>query len=426
MKIAIIGGGIAGNSAAWLLSQAHDIRLFEAGGKLGGHSNTVQIDGHPAIDTGFIVYNEATYPNLIALFDHLGVETVKTDMSFAASISNGHVEYSGDRMFGQWSNVFKPSHYKMILDILRFYKESPALLESADADLSLGEYLEAKRYSKAFIDLHILPMAAAIWSTGSSDVREFPAKSFIRFFVNHGLMQIRNRPQWYTVKGGSRNYVEKLSAGFKDKIKLGTAVRSVKREGDGVMIVDDKGEIHNFDEVVIAAHSDQALAMLEGPSDQEREVLSCFPYAKNVAYLHTDSSLMPKRKSIWSSWNYLSTSADGEVSLSYWMNLLQPFIGQSQDYFVTLNPKTPPQEDKILDVCEYAHPQFTMDALKGWERIKDIQGKNKVWFCGAWCGYGFHEDGISSGLAVAEELGGVKRPWDVKDKSPAGEHCRPA
>jgi len=424
MKIAIIGTGIAGNSAAWLLNQNHDITVYEANHYIGGHSNTVSGDAHADVDTGFIVYNEWTYPNLIALFKHLDVETTPTDMSFAASLNNGAYEYSGDALFGQISNWFRPRHYKMLFDILRFYKHAPALLRGGNAKLSLGQYLEQEKYSNAFIEHHILPMAAAIWSTGSEDVRNFPAASFVRFFVNHGLLLIRNRPQWHTVVGGSKHYVQKLTAEFKDKIQLNNPVTGIKRFDDYVEITDCKNNTKRFDHVVIAAHSDQALFMLKDANSKEKEVLSAFPYAPNTAYLHTDEALMPKRKKIWSSWNYLTNNKDKSVALTYWMNLLQPFLPDDQDLFVTLNPPKRPAENKTLKTIEYHHPQFTLDALNGWEKIKTIQGINRTWFCGAWCGYGFHEDGISSGLAVAESLGGIKRPWEITEKSPAGENCK--
>ena len=420
MKIAIIGTGITGNAAAWLLHKDHEITVYEQDSRIGGHSNTVSGENHPDVDTGFIVYNEWTYPNLIALFDHLCVKTEKADMSFGVSLEGGKVEYSGDKLFGQVSNFFRPRFYRMLMDIVRFYKTAPDYLNEQNQDMSLAEYLEWQNYSQAFIDHHILPMAAAIWSTGTKDVGNFPAASFIRFFVNHGLLLLKNRPQWWTVTGGSKNYVEKLTAGFKDKIKIDCPVTKITRNDDGVLVNEEQ-----YDHVIIAAHADQALDMLDDASSEEKLVLGAFPYAPNTAYLHTDKRLMPGRKSIWSSWNYLTDTADGNVCVSYWMNKLQGFIGNDQDLFVTLNPPFEPAEDKILQVINYAHPQYTMSALKGWNKIKTIQGKNRTWFCGAWCGYGFHEDGISAGLAVAEELGGIKRPWDAKDKSPAGENCRP-
>ena len=418
MKIAIIGTGIAGMGVAWLLNQKHEITVFEKNDYVGGHSNTVS-GAHPDVDTGFIVYNEWTYPNLIALFDYLGVERVKTDMSFAASLDEGAFEYSSNHLLGQISNVFKPSFHAMWLDLIRFYKTAPKVLSEND-NLSLGQYLERENYSKSFIERHILPMAGAIWSTGANDIRDFPIKSFVRFFINHGLfiLDVKKRPQWWTVEGGSRCYVEKLIEPFRDRILLNTPVKTIKRLDDHVLV---NGE--RFDHVIIAAHSDQALGMLEDLTHEEKSVLKMFPYSENVAYLHTDSSLMPKRKKVWASWNYLTTTASGRVTLSYWMNLLQPFIGNEKDYFVTLNPENPPDPTKTLKKIVYDHPQYTLSALEGWDKIKTIQGKKRTWFCGAWSGYGFHEDGLSSGLAVAESIDPtVKRPWQVEEKSPAGSN----
>ena len=428
MKIAIIGTGITGNSAAWLLNQKFDITVYEQNDYIGGHSNTVSGDNHADVDTGFIVYNEWTYPNLIALFDHLNVETIKTDMSFGVSMDEGNFEYSGDAILAQKRNLLRPSFYKMVRDILRFYKNSPNVLNELQTDLSLGEYLAREKYSKAFIDYHILPMAAAIWSTGTDDVRDFPVKSFVRFFVNHGLFMLKNRPQWHTVKGGSKRYVEQLTASFADKILLGRAATKVKRGKNSVSITDSSGKTRKYDHVIMACHSDQSLNLIEKPTDTEQAVLKSFPYSENTAYLHTDTALMPQRNAAWSSWNYLQSTPDSGVCLTYWMNRLQPFIGED-NLFVTLNPTTPPAANKTIKKIQYHHPQYTLDALKGWSRIGEIQGVNRTWFCGAWCGYGFHEDGISAGLAVAEDLSEmigdpIKRPWNVKDKSPAGDHVR--
>lgn len=416
MKIAIIGSGISGNAAAWLLVPHHDVHIFEALSYSGGHSNTVSVPGYPDVDTGFIVYNEATYPNLIALFAHLGVDVDKTDMSFSVSLES--LEYSGEALFAQKRNLLKPSYYRMLWDVVRFYKTAPEILDSAE-EISLGDYLTRNHYSRGFTDHHILPMAAAIWSTDSDDIRAFPARSFVQFFVNHGLFKFKNRPQWFTVRGGSKNYVAKLTADFKDKIRLNTPIRKVERFDEYVLVDGER-----FDQVIFACHTDQTLSILSDADNAERAVLEAFPYAKNTAYLHTDESLMPRRKKVWSSWNYLSSSKRG-VALTYWMNRLQPHIGKAQNLFVTLNPARLPDPDKTLKVISYAHPQFTQTALKGWASIKDIQGKNRTWFCGAWAGYGFHEDGLSSGLAVAEALAGIKRPWNVQEKSPAGKNCTP-
>lgn len=422
MKIAVVGTGISGLSAAWLLNNKHEITVYEQNDYIGGHSNTVEQAPHPAVDTGFIVYNEWTYPNLIALFDHLDVETIPTDMSFAVSIDQGRLEYSGDSLFAQKSNFFKPSYYKMLLDIVRFYKTSPEVLESS-VNLSLGEYLKSEKYSQTFINDHLLPMGAAIWSMSAEDTARFPAKSFVRFFQNHGLLLLKDRPQWHTVNGGSREYVKKLIRSFEDKILLNTGVKSIQRHAGYVEVTDTTGKTEKYDHVVLASHSDQSLSMLSDASEDEKLILSSFPYTKNIAYLHQDETLMPKRKSAWASWNYLSSTGEGKVCVSYWMNKLQSFLPEDTNYFVTLNSPKPPEKEKIVRAIEYTHPQYTMDAINGWNKIHQIQGTNRTWFCGAWCGFGFHEDGLSSGLAVAEKLGDIKRPWSVKDKSPAGQNA---
>lgn len=426
MKIAIIGTGIAGLGAAWLLNKNHDITVYEALPRLGGHSNTVQAPGTPPVDTGFIVYNEWTYPNLIALFDHLGVETEKSDMSFAVSLRQGQFEYAGDNLFVQRSNILNPGFYRMLFDIVRFYRNAPEILGSEQIeDLTLGAYLQNEKYSEAFVSRHILPMAGAIWSTGVESVGDFPLQAFVQFFVNHGLLKLKGRPQWHTVKGGSRQYVEKISALFRDKIKTDCPAISISRADDHVTIQDKSGETKDYDHVVLACHSDEALGLLSDRDAQETEILSAFPYTANTAYLHTDEALMPRRRGAWSSWNYLSDDPENRVSLTYWMNRLQPSIGNERDIFVTLNPVDQPADQHLLQKIEYTHPHYTLNALKAWPRIKNIQARRRTWFCGAWCGYGFHEDGLSAGLAVAEALGGADRPWNVQDKSPAGQHVRP-
>jgi len=423
MKIAIIGSGIAGNGAAWLLSQAHDITVYESAKRPGGHSHTVMLDGHPPVDCGFIVYNDRTYPNFIALMDHLGVESEKTDMSFGVSLNDGKVEYAGHELFAQGKNRVNPRFLLMLKDIKRFYEQAPAYLESREPNMSLGLYLKKNRYSSGFIHDHILPMAAAIWSAGVQDVRKFPARSFIRFFRNHGLLMLKNRPPWRTILGGSRQYVEQLTAPFRDKIRLDCEAISIYRRKNGVEITDKYGGINVFDSVVLACHADQSLRLLQDITPEEKEVLGAFPYTLNRAFLHQDKSLMPKSKSAWSSWNYLSSGEDKKVAVTYWMNKLQPFLGTERDYFVTLNPPYDPENP--LKEIHYSHPVFTGTAMKAWKSIKTIQGVNRTWFCGAWCGYGFHEDGLASGLAVAESIGPAMRPWTVTESSPAAANVRP-
>lgn len=412
MKIAIIGTGISGLSAAWMLHDKHDITVYEAQSRPGGHANTVESEGHGPVDTGFIVYNTRSYPNLIALFNYLGVETLETDMSFAVSMDNRGYEYAGHALFAQKRNLFNPVHYKMIRDIARFFKTAPEVLEWKDSP-TLQEFLDRKRFSAAFQKYHIHPMATAIWSGTVNDIREFPAKSFIRFFINHGLLEFSNRPPWRTVLGGSRCYVEKIISPFQDSIHYKSPVHQIRRVNNGVIV----NNAEHYDQVIIATHSDQALAMVQDLSDMEAQILKSFPYAHNKAYLHWDEKWMPRARKAWSSWNYLG-DMNNRVCVTYWMNRLQPFLPPENNLFVTLNP--PEKPDNIIREFDYAHPQFKKDAYSAWREIHKIQGKNGLWYCGAWCGYGFHEDGLSAGLKVAERLGECKRPWDVTELSPAG------
>jgi len=333
LDIAVIGSGVAGLSAAWLLSKAHNVSVYEQDGRVGGHSNTVIVPG-PAgpipVDTGFIVYNELNYPNLTALFAHLGVPTQKSEMSFAVSLDGGTLEYSGSNLlglFGQRRNLVRPRFWRMLRDVLRFYREAPALLEDDSAPLSLGAYLEREGYSAAFVDDHLLPMAAAIWSTDTATMRDHPAQAFVRFCLNHGLMRVTGRPQWRTVTGGSQAYVRRLSGAFADRIMVNARVSAISRTPAGVVVHDANGAVTRFDHVVIASHADQALAMLADPTDDERHLLGAFRYSRNTAILHRDEAFMPKRRSVWASWNYIGGEGDpapddGEVCVTYWMNRL--------------------------------------------------------------------------------------------------------
>lgn len=418
--VAVIGSGIAGLSAAWLISQSARVTLYESDGRLGGHANTVDVPtqhGSISVDTGFIVYNERNYPNLIGLFNELGVVTQESDMSFAASLEGGKIEYSGSGLSGllsQKRNLLRPRFWAMVKDIVRFYREAPQTLNDPTAsEQSLGHYLDQNRYSEAFITDHLLPMGAAIWSSSANEMRGYPLTAFVRFFVSHGLMEIKNRPKWRTVTGGSRNYVEKLRAAFKGEIRLNDHVTRVERHIDHILITDSTGSSKSYSDVVIACHSDQALSLLADPTDQEQELLGAIRYTKNLAVLHSDDSLMPKRKGAWSSWNYLTSdnSQDNHrPCVTYWMNRLQN-IPPSAPLFVTLNPDRQIDEVKVYDTFEYDHPLFDDGALKAQKELWSLQGNRNTWFCGAYYGYGFHEDGLQSGLAVAEALCNVKRPW---------------
>lgn len=419
--IAVIGSGISGLSAAWLISQSARITLYESEGRLGGHANTVTVateNGEIRVDTGFIVYNEKNYPNLVALFQQLGVETANSDMSFAASLDDGRLEYSGtglSGLFSQRRNILRPRFWSMVKDILRFYREAPHTLNDADsAGLTLGDYLKRNRYSEAFIADHLLPMGAAIWSASAEEMRAYPLTAFVRFFVSHGLMEIKNRPKWRTVMGGSQNYVETLRAAIKGEIRLNSKVTKIERQDNHVFITDCSGDRQAYSDVVIASHSDQALAMLSDATDEEQRLLGAIRYTANRAILHCDTNLMPKRKRAWSSWNYLG-STQGQsaqpLCVTYWMNKLQN-IDQSQPLFVTLNPIHEVDPAKTYQTFDYEHPLFDERALNAQKELWSLQGKNNTWYCGAYFGYGFHEDGLQAGLAVAEALCGVKRPWD--------------
>jgi uncharacterized protein len=427
MNIAVIGSGIAGLSAAWLLSQRHQITLFERDDRLGGHSNTVDVTKTPSaqsfpVDTGFIVFNTQSYPNLVALFAHLGVETARSDMSFAFSQDGGAYEYSGTGfrgIFGQGINLLRPSHLRMLLDINRFFAAAKAMLDApSPTDQSLGDYLTSNGYSQAFIERHILPMAAAIWSCPGDSILRFPVISFARFFANHGLLQVKNRPEWRTVDSGSRAYVDRIRQDFRGVVAQNRQITSVQRDADGVTLIEAKGNRNRFDACVIAAHADDALAMLADPDARERELLSAFTYQQNRAILHTDASLMPKRRQIWASWNYVSATAgqSGPPCVTYWMNRLQP-LRTSDNYFVTLNPTQPIPADRQIAAFDYAHPVFDQRAMTAQTSLWDIQGRRRTWFCGSYFGYGFHEDGLQSGLAAAEDIGGVRRPWTVANES---------
>lgn len=426
LKIAVVGAGISGMSAAWLLSRRHDVTVYEAEGRLGGHSHTVEAptrDGPVPVDMGFIVYNEANYPNLVALFEHLGVPTKDSDMSFGVSLDGGNLEYGGNdlfTLFAQWRNLVRPRFWGMLRDVLRFYREAPGHACALDSRMtSLGDYLGEAGYGRAFQEDHLLPQAAAIWSAPSAAIRSYPAASFIRFCENHGLLQILDRPTWRTVEGGSRAYVSRLTAAYADRVRLGRGVAAIRRTPDGVMVRDASGAVEAFDHVVIAAHADQGLALLEDPTAKESALLGAFSYTRNQAVLHTDTSLMPRRRKTWSSWNYVGESragGDRELCVTYWMNKLQGLPAHTP-LFVTLNPVRAPDPTTILRSEVYEHPLFDADAVRAQRQLWSLQGEGRTWWCGAYFGAGFHEDGLQSGLAVAEALGGVRRPWTVEAES---------
>jgi len=420
-KIAIVGSGISGLSAAWLLAKNHHVTLYEADDRLGGHANTMSVktaDGPVAVDTGFIVYNEPNYPNLTALFTHLDVPTIATDMSFALSMQTagrrGSYEYSSSGtfgFFGQATNVFRPRHWQLLMDILRFIKTADPAARNLDPAVSLGEFLHDADYSKGFLEHHIAPMGAAIWSTAMADMLAFPARTFIDFYANHGLLSFPAIPFWRTVKGGSQAYIDRLIKDSDIEIATSTGVKEIIRHPTYVHIKDSRGAIRPFDQIVIATHADDALGMLSDPDKAETHLLSAFSYQHNHACLHRDPRFMPKRKHLWSSWNYLKRrhGIDSQLCVTYWMNELQS-LPTKTDLFVTLNPVAEMHPKSVEAEFAYQHPVFDTKALRAQKQLWSLQGVNRTWFCGAHFGHGFHEDGLQSGLAVAEQLGGVTRP----------------
>ena len=420
MRIAVIGSGISGNACAWALSARHDVVLYEKRHRLGGHSATVDVDWDGTVipvDTGFIVYNDLNYPNLVALFGHLDVETEASDMSFAVSVGRGALEWAGSSLgtvFAQPSNLLRPRFIRMVADILRFNSRCVTDQDAGRLEgLSLGAYLDHCGFGRGFREDYLVPMGAAIWSTPDAELLDFPADSFVRFFRNHRLINAR-RPVWRTVRGGSREYVARLTAGLKatGSIRADAPVVAVSRTEAGVEVRTADGAVDSFDQVVMAAHADQSLAMLTDPSPEERSVLSAVTYLPNRVVLHRDPALMPVRRKVWSSWNYLRRDgydAHAPVAVTYWMNLLQD-IDRTKPLFITLNPTEEPDERLVFGRSEYDHPQFNAAAIDAQKRLPAIQGSDRIWYCGAWTGYGFHEDGLASGLAVAESLGGII-PW---------------
>ncbi|MDE8342549.1 MAG: FAD-dependent oxidoreductase, partial [Acidocella sp.] len=409
----------AGMSAAWLLSHAHHVTIYEQANRVGGHGCTVLVpDGarRRPVDMGFIVYNPPAYPNLVALLRTLGVATDASEMSFAVSARGGKLEYAGTNLaglFAQPVNLVRPRFWSMLRDTMRFFREAPAAYASLDPGQCLNSFLATQGYGAAFIEDHLLPMAAAIWSTPAGKVGAYPAAAFLRFCDNHGLLQATNRPAWRTVRGGAEAYIARLTARYAHQIKLGLGVRQIRRATNGVYVRDTAGMETRFDQLIVATHSDQALKLLDDPSDAEAQLLGAISYGNNEAVMHRDPRLMPKRRRVWSSWNYLD-QGDARMCVSYWMNRLQK-NAKASDIFVTLNP--PFNANGEIARETFAHPLFDAAAMRAQRELWQLQGVQRTWYCGAYFGSGFHEDGLQAGLAVAEALGGMRRPWDVPNQS---------
>lgn len=412
MKIAIIGSGIAGLTSAYLLNRNHAITVFEASDWIGGHTHTVdvQVDGQSyAVDTGFIVFNDWTYPNFIRLLSQLGVGFKATEMSFSVSDPISGVEYNGhnlNSLFAQRRNLLSPKFWGMVRDILRFNREALNDLnqQRIASDMTLGDYLKANGYSERFIQHYIVPMGAAIWSMSLNDMLGFPLQFFVRFFKNHGLLSVSDRPQWCVIEGGSSSYVAPLTASFKQHIRLNCAVTRVERDGDGVTVHSAAGS-ERFDKVVFACHSDQALALLAAPTSTEQAILGALPYADNDVVLHTDTRLLPKRPLAWASWNYrLGGPVDQPAAVTYDMNILQG-IQSDTTFCVSLNQTAAIDPSKILARYTYAHPQYSLAGMAAQARWEELLGANHSYFCGAYWANGFHEDGVVSALRVAREFG---------------------
>jgi predicted NAD/FAD-binding protein len=415
-KIAIIGTGISGLSAAYLLSRRYDVTVYEKQARLGGHSRTVDVaygDTNIAVDTGFIVFNERNYPNLTALFRHLDVPVKNSDMSFALTVGNGWLEWGAKDLaaiLGQRRNLLRPKFLKLFADVMRFNKDAVAEVQRAP-DVSVDGLIRRMGLGDWFRRHYLLPMAGAIWSCPPCQMLEFPASSLVHFFANHNLLSMNGQPQWLTVEGGARTYVEHLARALQPRIRVACGAVQIERVASGATVTDERGDVRAYDEVVLACHSDEALSILKDASAQERAALGAIRYQPNIAVLHKDESFMPKRKSCWASWVYHSDGVGDEpaISVSYWMNSLQG-IDKRYPLFVTLNPAKPIAPGDIFDTHLFAHPVFDFAAMRAQQDIKAMQGERNTWFCGAYLGHGFHEDGLVSAMNVAERLG-VQAPW---------------
>lgn len=410
MRIAVIGSGIAGLGAAWRLSRSHEVVLFEREARLGGHTHTHRVEQagrRYAVDSGFIVFNPGNYPLLTRLFEQLGVASQPTTMSFSVQDARSGLEYNAtslDALFCQRRNLVSPRFWRMVRDITRFYREAPALLALEGDGPALGDYLREGGYSPMFIEDHLVPMACALWSSPSDTIMGFPAKYLVRFMDNHHMLQVDGRPGWRVVTGGSSSYIGAIERDWKAKVRLSCPVRGVRRDADGVVVLTDDGE-QRFDQVVLACHSDQALSLLLDPSDAEREVLGAIPYQANETVLHTDARLLPRRRKAWAAWNaYVPATPGAACTVSYCMNLLQS-LDSPEPFVVTLGRSQDIDPAKVLARMRYHHPVYTHASVAAQARRDEVNGVNRTWFAGAYWGFGFHEDGLRSGIEVARALG---------------------
>lgn len=412
MRIAVVGSGISGLGAAWLLSRKHDVHLFEARARLGGHTHTVvhDLDGRDLpLDTGFIVYNERTYPLLTRLFKELSVETQDSEMSFSVSCLDPDIEYAShglSGLFAQRSLLFSASHLKMLRDVVRFGHRGRQILGgNEDPRITIAEFLEDERFSETFARFYLMPMVSAIWSSGTDLAADYPRDALLRFLDNHGLLQITGQPTWRTLVGGSSSYLAPLTRPLGDRVHCGNGVERIHRSADEVELVLDDRSRHRFDRVVVAAHADQALRILAEPTEDETELLGRWSYSLNDTWLHTETSLMPRRRQAWASWNYLMTdSSQKSASLTYHLNRLQR-IDEDREYLVSLNPETEPVPESVIRRLSYSHPVYTPQSVDTHNELPRLNGLNRTHFCGAYFGNGFHEDGFASAVAVADDLG---------------------